>query len=180
MSTENQGIGQTLYQDAASLGRFKALVTLILGSVICVVLVLLGVYKKMYYRYTVSTTATISQVTNCMNIAPKNPDSVYECTVALSYKIGDKSYEHPSFNALNKKAYVNGDKITIYIDPSNPQDFSTKTKEQNSSDGTILIVIGILILLSAYLFYWLSNRYTLFAAAEGTGTAAGIFKNIFN
>lgn len=168
MEKTNQGIGigQTLYQDAASLGRFKALVVLIIGLCISILLCLIGIYIIIKDRKYTSSYAKITQIIGCIK-----KSSLYNCKIAIEYTIENKKYEKSDVSLSTDHPLSIGESLMIYYDPSNPSDISIE-----STSGWILIGISIFIALSCYLTYWLSNRYTIFAAAEGTSTIASLFR----
>jgi hypothetical protein len=168
-----QGIGQTLYQDAASLGQFKALVILILGGIISLVLFLVGVYRLFSGNvYTLKTDAKVTQVTGCMKMQNPNHTWQYDCSTSLEYTVNDKKYQN-TINISRGYSIQIGDMIPIYYNPSNPSDI---VSEQPPSGGA-LIALSIFVILIAYLMYWLSYRYTFFAAAQGTSFITNLFKN---
>lgn len=172
-----KGLGDQLYNDAASLGRLRALIGLIAGVVIAVIMIIIGIARLISAsskKHTMSVVATVTQLTGCQSLTPSNPS--YECTVALSYTVNGVVYNVSSFSSTSKKMMAVGQTITVYYDPANPNDISNESRYYEKKIGWGLIGLAILIIGMAYFFWWLSNRYTFFAAAEGVGTVAQLFR----
>lgn len=166
------GIGQTLYQDAASLGRFKALVILILGGVVSLILFLTGIYRLFAYRiYSLTADSKVTQVTGCMKTQDINKKWNFDCTTSIEYTINDKKYQNSIKLSKDNEIKID-DMIPIYYNPSNPNEISVET----SSSGWVFIVMSVFVLLLSYLMYWLSMNYTFFAAAEGTSFITNLFR----
>lgn len=169
------GLGQNLYEDAASLGRFKALIVLVLGGIISIILFLVGVYKILFSQnvYTLTTNAKVTQITDCM----KTPSQInkntwqYDCSVSIEYTVDNKKYQNTIILSRNYKLEI-GNIMPIYYNPSNPSDIVTETPQS----GGLLIGLSIFVMASAYLIYWLSNRFKFFAAAEGTSFITNLFR----
>jgi hypothetical protein len=170
METSEKGLGDRLYNDAASLGRLRALIGLVVGSIIAVVIFMVGVSKMMSTnKHSAGIQAKITQLTGCSNTSPKTP--VYQCTVALTYIVNGVTYNVPSFKASSAAPLVVNDPIMIYYDPANPTDISSDSLDGDKKLGMILMGVAFLIVGMAYFFWWLSKRYAFFAAAEGVGLA---------
>jgi hypothetical protein len=171
MSQSNAGIGQTLYDDAASLGRFKALVILILGGIISIIMFFAGAHKLMFdNKNYIQTDARVMQVVDCMK-TQTNKTWQYDCSINVEYTIDNKKYQKTIDITRGREVKV-GDIINIYYNSSNKDDITSVMPYS----GWLLIILSIFVLLSAYLLYWLSIHFKLFAAAEGTSIVASFFK----
>lgn len=172
-----KGLGDQLYNDAASLGRLRALIGLIAGVVIAIIMIIIGIgliISSSSKKHTMAVVATVTQLTGCKSLTPSKPS--YECTVALSYTINGVVYNASSFSSTSNTMMAVGQTITVYYDPANPTDISNQSRDQEKNFGWSLIGVSILIIGIAYFFWWLSNRYTFFAATEGVGTVAQLFR----
>jgi hypothetical protein len=67
--------------------------------------------------------------------------------------------------------------MTVYIDPLNPIDCSLESKQMDTTAGMIVVGIAVVVIASAVLLWWLSQRYKFFAAAEGVGLGANVVMN---
>ncbi len=172
----NVGLGQNLYDDAASLGRFKALIILVLGGIISIILLLVGIYKLLFSQnvYTMTTNAKITQVTDCMKTqSPMDKNTwQYDCSTSIEYTVDNKKYQN-TINLSRTYRMEIGNVMPIYYNPVNPSDIITELPQS----GGVLIGLSILVMASAYLAYWLSIRFKFFAAAQGTSFIANLFKS---
>jgi hypothetical protein len=176
-SSTNTGIGQTLYDDAASLGRIKSLIGLVVCAFIAVILIFVGFAKiNTSNPHTDMVDATITQLTGCTTSDPKQTS---QCTVALQYTIDGKQYTNASFPVTGKgqdMPYVNK-VITVYSDHANPKSISATSASDERQMGWSLIFTAFVIVGIAYFIWWLSHRYQFFAAAEGVSAITSVFRN---
>lgn len=170
------GLGQNLYDDAASLGRFKALIILVLGGIISIILFLVGIYKILFSQniYTMTTNAKVTQVTGCMKTQSAMDKNAwqYDCSTSVEYTVDNKKYQSTINLSRNYQMEI-GNVMPIYYNPVNPSDIVTEMPQS----GGVLVGLSIFVMASAYLAYWLSIRFKFFAAAQGTSFIANLFKN---
>lgn len=174
-SSQPIGLGQNLYEDAASLGRFKALIILVLGGIVSVILFLVGIYRILFSQnvYTLTTNAKVIQVTDCMKTLSQINKNTwqYDCSVSIEYTVDNKKYQNTIILSRNYKLEI-GDMMPIYYNPSNPSDITAELPQS----GGMLIGISIFVMAAAYLAYWLSIRFKFFAAAQGTSFITNLFR----
>jgi len=177
LPSQPKGLGDQLYNDAASLGKLRALIGLIAGVVIAIIMIIIGIAQLISAsskKHTMPVVATVTQLTGCQSLTPSNPS--YECTFALSYTVNGVAYNVSSFSSTSKKMMAVGQTITVYYDPANPNDISNESRDYEKKFGWGLIGVAILIIGIAYFLWWLTNNYTFFAAAQGVGTVAQLFR----
>lgn len=79
-------------------------------------------------------------------------DKILEtCTLTITYEYNGKKYTVADVEAFNK--YHNrkiGSKITIYIDPSNPEEISITSQRDNINKGKSLVFFSIILGLLAF------------------------------
>jgi hypothetical protein len=171
-------VADTIYNDAASLGRLRAFIGLIAGAVIAIILFFIGISKiNTKNPHTQEVQATVTQLTGCATTNPKN--SSYQCTIAVKYNVNGIEYNAPSF-ALTSEGmpYVN-QMITAYYDPSNPSSLSAESADGDRTTGKIMIGASFFVVGVSYFIWWLSKRYQFFAAAEGVGTAGSLMQSMW-
>lgn len=173
-SSQPIGLGQNLYDDAASLGRFKVLIILVLGGIISIILFLVGIYKILFSQnvYTLTTNAKVTQVTDCMKIQSQMDKNTwqYDCTTSVEYTIDNKKYQKTIKISRNYSMEI-GNIIPIYYNPVDPSDIISEVPQS----GGMLIGLSVFVMASAYLIYWLTNRFKFFAAAQGTSLITNLF-----
>jgi hypothetical protein len=157
-------ITETIYEDAASIGRFRAWIGLIVGCIAGLILFFVGLAKvysgKTKQQSVVGKIKTVS--------CDKNT-----CTADVTYTVDQKSYI--STLVLPVSSYAAEQTLTIYANSSDPKDVSALP----DISGWYFIAGGVLIVLFAYLMLWISQKYKFFAAAEGVGVAGSLVKNMW-
>jgi hypothetical protein len=163
------GFGETLYDGAAVFGRVMALVSLIIGSVIGIILIVVGFYlifKK--NKYTGSVLATV-KTASCTVGSGKEP--VINCNLGVEYVVAGKTL---TANIVTiGKIYQVGEKIPIRYDEANPSDVSMNIIGTGLMGG-ILIVIGFFVILMVSLYYYFVTKYKFAAATSGIGVGVDI------
>lgn len=174
-SQSSQSFADNIYSDAASLGRLKAFVGLIIGCIISFILFLVGLFKIFSTnKHTMAVKATITKIIQCQSLDSKQMS--YECMIDLSYNVNDTPYNISTFSTTGPSEKQVGQILTVYYDPSNPSSVSSHSKHDDQVLGWSMIGFSLLVVGMAYLFWWLSNRYKFFAAAEGAQTVSQLFR----
>jgi hypothetical protein len=167
-------LADKIYSDAASLGRLKAFIGLIIGCIIAFILFVAGLFKLFSSnKHTTDVKATITKIIQCQSLESK-PVS-YECMIDLSYTVNDVPYNISTFSTTGPSEKKVGQLLTVYYDPENPSSVSSHSKKDDQVLGWSMIVFSLLIVGVSYLFWWLSTRYKFFAAAEGAQTVSRLF-----
>ena len=156
-------ITENIYEDAASIGRFRAWIGLIIGCILGLILFFVGL-AKVYSSKTKQPVVGKIKTVSC----DKNT-----CTADVTYTINQQSYI--STIVLPVSSYAAEQTLTIYVNPSDPKDISALS----DISGWYFIAGGVLIVLSAYLMLWISQKYKFFAAAQGVGVAGSLIKNMW-
>lgn len=172
-------VADTIYNDAASLGRLRALIGLIAGAVIAIILFFVGIAKiNTKNPHTQQVQATVTQLTGCSTTNPQK--SSYQCTIAVKYTVNGTEYNNASFPLTSEGAmpYVN-QMITAYYDPANPSSLSSESADGDRTNGKIMIGASFFVVGISYFIWWLSKRYQFFAAAQGVGTAGSMMQSMW-
>lgn len=165
------GTLNNIYSGTADFGKLYALWGAIIGTIICIVLIIMSIIA---FRHKITLTSkasgTVTKATNCTK--------------------GNNNDETCSFNAIldsigvtvtiktNKKVdYKIGDKInTIYYNPNDTSKAALKP-DNETTQGIILLVIGIFGIIISWTTVWLTNHFKAFAAVEGASGMYNILKN---
>lgn len=163
------GVGDKLYNGAAEFGQVVTSFKLVIAVIISLFLFGFGIYLIFSKnKYTEKVNATVVTVT-CDLLANQK---MYDCNLTITYTYDSKSYTE-TYQINSEYEYKVNDKITIYVDPTNPSDFSNSLDRKKNA-GYLCIGFAIFILSISILVWWLSRRYKFFAAVEGAGTGIGM------
>jgi len=185
MST--QSVPSQLYGDAAQLGQVWTTIQLFFGGFFVILGILIGVYlitKKTKYSQTVDATITTvscqpnvnTTTTTKDGVATSSQKTTYTCIMDLTYNVNNKEYKTKQTTNGTENPYAINQTLRLYYDPSNPIDVS-QASDDSSAIGWIVVVVSLFILIGLLISWWLSRRYKLYAAAQGTGAVMGVFKN---
>lgn len=164
------GLGDNVYDGAATFGRFMATLWLIVGNVLAIVLLGFGIYLLASKgTYSQSTMATIREAT-CEQVVTKTDKGqtvLDNCVLKLEYIAGDKTIEklHPTQGRI----YTAGQTLAIRYNPAHPEDFTTG--HGRGLLGGILLGIGLFFLIASWIYWWIVSTYKFAAAAQGVGSA---------
>jgi ATP-dependent Zn protease len=149
--------------------------------------ILIGVYlitKKTKYNQTVDATITTVSCQPNVNTTTTTKDGVatsrqkttYTCIMDLTYNVNNKEYKTKQTTNGTENPYEINQTLHLYYDQSNPIDVA-QVSDDSSVIGWIFVVVSFFILIGLLISWWLSRRYKLYAAAQGTGAVIGVFKN---
>jgi hypothetical protein len=159
-------IGEELYTGAAEFGKISAIISLVFLSIVCIGLIIGGIYlARQTDKLTSKVTGTVLNA-NCLPVA----NNQYSCSFQVKYTVNGKEYQRYFKRTSNEPVQVN-DNIDIYYDPENP-DNSRADYISKKLIGKILIGIGIFVLIGTIISTILTFKFKFFAAAQGA--AAGI------
>jgi hypothetical protein len=163
-------LGEELYTGGSSFGKFMALISAVVASVISLGLLAFGIYVLVKKDpHTASANALVKTAT-CM----ATPSGEYECYLGVLFypdRVSTPVIANITFSS--RVAYVEGQHLTIYYDPSNPTSISIK-KMNPKILGWGSIVAAVVISASAWFWYWVVYHYKFAAAAYGFGQGLGI------
>jgi hypothetical protein len=165
-------IVNSIYKGSASYGRFIAIITAVIVTLISLILVFFGVkYVNSVDLYNKISLATITGK-NC-NTGTKNNQS--SCTYTLTYsdengrKIENVTITSNSDMPLNSQ-------VSVSYDPSNNSEVRL-TSENKKSTGYGMIFFAFIILVLAWGWVWITRNYEFAASASGFSSAFNLFKN---
>ena len=164
-----------IYSTTAQFGRFSAIVSGIIGTLIALIIGGFGIYILIESsRRTKSVTGTITEST-CKNTTPDKSEGT-SCEITVEYTSGQPSKMcMEKFSVANSAIYEKGKKVTVFYDPSDPcGSGSLESRSDGRIIGIMLIVIALIFILIVWLVVWATQKYKFFAAAEGVGTVISI------
>jgi len=181
-------LASTVYDETSSLGKTYATIQIFIGIFICIILCLCGLYNEFLPVTTAITNAKILKITNnnglCdRNIAAstnaenvKSESITYNCNLQVTYTVNNQTYTN-NISLQNSTPYTVGQTIQLSYNLNDPN-IITSPQPDNKTMGSISIIIGILILSSCAVNYYLATQSKLYAATEGVGTSISLLKNV--
>ena len=160
-----------IYSDAAALGRVRAIISLVIGSLIAIGLIIASIYFSSVASGYANVQGTVTEVSQCQ-IEPvgNNGSTRTVCLINYSYVAADgKTYKGQSEGST----HVVGDIITVFYLKSDPA-----TSSLNSYETLALILGGIggVALVGTAIYGYITLRFKAAAAAVGAGTVVGLVR----
>lgn len=161
-------LGSELYSGAAAYGRINAIIGVIFGTIIGILMILggIGLIKRKTNR-TKTIKATITNDPGCSGHSENN-NTIWDCNLSLSYNIDGKDYT-TSISSSSSTKYDKGNTVTLYYNPDNVSDVDL-VSDNTHVIGWVILVIGIFLLISTWVWLYIVYK-SKFAAAAGGATA---------
>lgn len=178
-TSSGSGFLSGVYSGSVSLGEFKATIGLIAALAIGVLVVLFGFYFIFYDddgRY-IQVTGKVMK-SECIPITTydrdNRPITSYKCNVTVGYKINNKDYSHSIFTKTSSSYLVN-EPIQLWVDSTDYSDVQL-ANIRSSHIGSSLLCCAIVVVALAYLNYYMTHRFEIYASAQGASTVVDVFK----
>lgn len=147
-------------------GRFQALLLFLIGSMFGIGFIILG-YKESKNVHTEKIDAIVTDLDSpCIVINNK-----FNCKLTVKYNVNNQDYLK-TLSVETNNSYIKGDKLTIYYNPSNPEDSLYLDMSPKSSE-IILIIIGSILLLISIVVPILTWKSRGFATISGGASLLG-------
>jgi hypothetical protein len=170
-------LSDELYSGEATFGRINAIISAIVITVICIVMIIIGItllVHKSHLKKIEGTCTGDSQCKKSTNCDDKNNcHTAYSCTTPVQYTVNGKVYMKSL--STGDSSYKKGDPITFYYEPSDPS--VIESSPVPTWMGWLLIGLAILFLFAAWSWVYVTRKSKLAAAVGGTAATVGIFKN---
>lgn len=154
---------ENVYSGTATFGRYYALFSAIIVTIISVIMLSIGLYFviKPYTKYTATVT----------KIIPGGIEITYEDSTKDSKGTTKEGTIHISTSASN--TYTVGQHIDIYVSSNGNISLTNLTMM-----GGILIGIAIIISLISWIWYWITTRSKIAATVEGVIGGVNLISNV--
>jgi hypothetical protein len=150
-----------IYNDTASFGKFMAIISAILATVIGIVLIVAGVAEIRHVPiYTQVVNATIVNSPSCTSQVNGN---LYSCMLTLKYTVNNVVYTS-NLTTESSQPYMQNGSIQIYYNPKNPHQISQGS--DNPKFGWWIIGLAVIIISVAWLMVWMVYKYKFAAAGS--------------
>lgn len=171
-------IGKELYDESASLGRLKSLIGAMVGTFIFIVILVVSITMlKQKYTRTLKTRAKIINDPNCVPSVDKDNHTTYNCNFKIKY-ISEKniSTEVSVTKEYSPIPYIKDQDIEIFYNPIDLNDVSL-IEESSHYGALILLAVGIFILFTSWIQYYIVKTSKLGAAGTGAASVVNMFRS---
>ena len=165
-------IATSIYQGSASYGRFMAIVSAVIATILSLILIGMGVaYNRSVSNYSKNTSGTIVG----KSCSPSTKQNQGSCTYTVTYTDENGSkIENVTFSTQADMPLQS--QVLISYDPANKTDVRL-TSDNTRSVGYGMIFFGFLIVLFAWGWVWITRKYEFAASASGFSSAFNLFKS---
>ena len=187
-----ENFGETIYTATAEGGRIYAFVGAITGTILGIILIMIGfslITKEIYYN---KVKVGIVKSCNCVNSVQQTSNgssTVTICNTVVGYciipnctidktlldSITTNTETIGIVNFQNTGSYNPGQKVNLYYNENDVMDMQL-TSDDWRFTGKILILIAILIISGGWVSVWMANKSKFLAAAGGFGAASAFFR----
>jgi ribosomal protein S8E len=167
---QNENVLKPIYDTSANFGLLYNLMSALFSTFICIIMILVGFWIKDINIKKSETTSGIINSAEC-NIE-KNKTT---CMATVIYTVNNVKYtnQYTSQGIVNK-----GQRIEVYYNPLDPNDFTVENYTYYAGVG--MIVLGIIIVISSWVWFLLSYIYKPVAAISGVGAMGNMMMPSFN
>ena len=160
-------IANNIYDNTAELGLVTSKISLIFGTVVSIILLILGFFLIFKKNNNIKINATVESQVSC-SIMPKQPT---QCNLIVSYNVNNTSYRN---QVTLDGTYNAGDTVQIQYDKTDPNNIS-KVQSSTVFIGIFLVVFAVLLFAGLYINYYFTSKSKVFAASEGVNDIARLF-----
>lgn len=170
--TQNSGMTEQVYDGLSGLGKFSAWLFIIIACLFAICFFVGGVFfirsddDDKYLR----VKGIVTDV-NCVDIS-MDKDKTYKCDITVEYVINNTKYTNKLFNTGER--YIKNEPISLMVKKDDYNNVQIAQTDKTTM-GIVFIIISVILLGLAYLNYYLTYNYKVFAAAQGTRTIFQLF-----
>jgi len=167
-------LGSEIYDGMSSVGTFYAKLGMGAGSVVGVILLLLGLYFILFSKdnefSNVEGRVVKSQCASEFNRSGNNnaPRITHKCNLQVVYQLDGAQYTNTIFVSSSTR-YIEGQPILLSVSKSNPNVVRPR-RMKDSTAGSIMFGVALLVIGLCYFNYYMSRRFKPYAAAQGVHT----------
>lgn len=174
---DTPSVGNRIYSGAVEFERIKTLIFAIIATVIGVCAMIFTVpmiFKK--DTITTETNATVikSICSQTISGSGNNTRITYTCSLTLNYTVNGNVYTQ-SLTVNHPISYVEGSVIKIKYNPNNPNEISEKGLS-TSSTGIIFTCIALCIIISGWIWWYMTRKYEAFAAFQAVSDVSSAIR----
>jgi hypothetical protein len=172
--------GNTFYDGASGVGKFKADLGMIIGVIISAVFMIIGIYMTIhdddadYLRIRGKILQSECVKSSTLYDDKGRPINNYKCNIMVTYMIDGQVYSSKMYMS-GTSSYIKDEPVDLMVlktDYTNVQ-FAYIDK---STMGYIMMLLSFGIIGIAYLNYYLTHNYKIFSVTQGFSTLFGLFR----
>ena len=172
------------YSGLAAYGKFRAVMGAIIGTIICLIMIVFGFkYIGKKTKYSASTTVQLAVGEDCKTTTETRDGktrTVYTCIVSTEYTVGSDTFPYTDTITSTTK-YANGSNVTLYYDPNNPSDATLKYHINPSTLALGGVILGFAGIIGTWAYTYFVLKHKEIAAVAGgahlAGDIIGMIKN---
>ena len=172
--------GNHIYDGLGDVGTFKADLIMIIALILSAIFVVVGIY--MIFHNDDNNYMRIKGIVsepNCIKTSSNvdkdgHQSDVFKCNLVVTYMIDTKTF--------SKKIYVTGGSSYIKDEPVDLMVLKTDYANAQlafmggSQMGSMFIGGALIVVALAYLNYYMTHNYRIFAASQGVNTIVSLFR----
>lgn len=172
--------GNEMYSGLSGVGTFTADLTMVIALIIGSVMIVVGIWMvatdddDRYLRIQGSVTQPNCTKTSTSYDDKGKPTDQYKCNIVVAYKLDNNVYSKTIY-MNGSSSYIVGEPISLMVSRSDHNDVQVASMSKGST-GCALFVVAPIIVALAYLNYYLTHNYRVYAAATGTKAIVGLFR----
>ena len=172
-----------IYSGTASFGAIMSDINAIIGTIIGIIMIIVGIVLENHKAIYSLVGNGIVQKNNLIPfVDSKNGNSELKWTGTIDVinnKDTTKTSQTFQINDMVSKIkpYPENTTIVIYINPKDPTDFRILS-DDTSIIGWVLIITGVVIIISAWVWAYFANKYKIIGAFQGVTTGIDYIKNL--
>jgi len=161
---QNENVLKPIYESSANIGLLYNLMSALFSTFICIIIISVGFWIKDTNVKKSETTSGIIDTTVCT--IEKNKTT---CMATVKYTVKNVNYtnQYTSQGVVNK-----GQVVDVYYNPLDPNDFSVDNYTYYIGIG--MIIFGIIIVISSWIWFLLSYMYKPIAAISGVSAVGNM------
>lgn len=176
--SKSKSLGKEIYDDAGEFGKIMSIIGVIIGTLLGVALIIGGTMAVR--SKSVLTETVVGKITNdpsCSVVKESDGGDHVDCIdIEIEYEIDGETYKIvETSSGIN--TYIKDEDVTLYYDPTDPSDARLQSDNVHAI-GWVLIVIGIIILIIAWSWYFITRASKFASVVGGAGATVQILKSV--
>lgn len=173
---------EEVYTGAAEYGKFNAMIGFVIGTIVGLVLVVVGIVlltKHVEQTLTVKGVVLQDSANKCdSRYDQETKQNYYNCDLLVEYTLLDGQKMQKRFNVTNQASTIStGQMINLYYKASDPSSISANNQLNSHVIGAILLVVGVFLIGGSWFWWYTTRKYKFAAAGEGVASVVNLVKN---
>ena len=165
------------YKGTVGLGQFRATLSIIIAIVICIVLAVLGLWAMLFNTDHLYMLVD-GNVVKSECITQKDSS---KCELTVGYKIDGQDYSKTIITNVSEK-YFSNEPVKLWVTKSDYTNIVLASGPlatfSSSAIGFMLILVAIMVFGLAYLNYYMTYNYEVYASTSGIGALGSLLRGV--